>query len=50
MPGIAFRPATTKSCRSLKALFISATQAWSPLSATVEARCEMLEALEVDWP
>ena len=43
-------PATTKSWRSLNALFISATQAWLPLSATVAARCEMLEAFEVDWP
>jgi len=32
----------------LNALFISATQAWSLLSATVAARCEMLEALDVD--
>ncbi len=47
---MAFKPATTKSWRCLNALFISATQCWSPFSATVEARCEMLEALEVDWP
>ena len=45
-----FNPATTKSCRSLNALFISATHVWSPFNATVAARCEMLEALEVDWP
>jgi len=47
---MALRPATTKSWRSLNALFMSVTQVWSPLSATVAARCEMLEAFDVDWP
>ena len=39
-PGRALSPALKKSCRALKCLFISPTQAWSPLIATAKTELE----------